>query len=344
MPMMIPNTSDTSVTFSLAELAKIEEERVRHEDAQRARARDKDARERREAARVAAETEAARVAAEAEVRARRTREQAEEKLRVDARERAAIEVARIEAEARARLEADNAVRAHEIAVLRTRREGGRRRLQHVLSAALALALCGGGAVAYAGTRRVATLEQDAEQLREGQHALAREREQARTTELAALDRRQAALRARLGGHDAEEARANVEAARRAIDVRTVDHDRLRAFDDALDALQIRLDALERMTALDRRQADLVAWAAERRRSEVTAAARTAAARAKATGADEAALRAYEGALDQLREALAQPVGRTGPGPVAVAGNSGPAQGPCLDGDPLCGLGGPARPR
>ncbi len=332
MSMMTRNTSDTSVTFSLAELARIEEERVREEDLRRARAREKDARERREAEAARREAEAARVAAEAEVQARRAREEAEEKLRREARERAAIEVARIEADARVRLDADNAARAHELAVLRTRAEGGRRRTQHVLAASLALVICGGGAGAYAGTRRVAALEQEADQLREGRQALAREREQAKTTELAALDRRHAALRARPLARDAEEARATAEAARRAIDAGSLDRDRLRAFGEALDALQARLDAVEKLAALDRRQADLAAWAVERGRGEVTAPARTAAARARAGGADEGALRTYEWTLDQLRDALSQVASRSGPIPPHQVVST---QSECLRGDPIC---------
>src|SRR5689334_19239085 len=49
MSTMTRNNAETSVTFSLAELAKLEEERLREEDGRRARAREKEARERREA-------------------------------------------------------------------------------------------------------------------------------------------------------------------------------------------------------------------------------------------------------------------------------------------------------
>ena len=340
MSMMTRDTSDTSVTFSLAELAKIEQERVREEEVQRARAREKGAREQRELTARRHAEEAARVVADAEARQRRTREEAEEKLRLEARERASLEVARIEAAARARLDVDNAARAHEIALLRARREGARRRLAQVLAAALGLVLCGGGAAAYAGTRRVATLEQDAEQLREGRQALAREREQARTTELAALDRRHAALRARPLLRDADEARATAEAARRAIDPQTLDQGRLRAFGDALEALQTRLDGLERLAALDWRQADLAAWAVDRRRTELTATVRTAALRARASGADEGALRAYEGSLDQLRDALAQAAtSKAGPSAASQPGPATAAVAACLPGDPGCGFDG-----
>jgi hypothetical protein len=333
MSTMTRNTSETSVTFSLAELARIEEERVRQEDDRRARTREKDARERREAeARRRAEEEA-RIAAEAEARAKRARAEAEEKVRLEARERAAAEVARIEAEARVRLEASSAQRAHELVILRARIETGHRRLLYALASALGLVLCGGGAAAYGSVQHAAALTQDVERLRDGQQALAREREQAKATELAALDRRYAALRGRPLVRDAEDARAAVEAARSAVDDKALDTDRLRKLGDALDALQGRIEVLERIAALEARRADLDAWAAERRRGEITAAARIAGTRAKVTG-DDAALKAYAGALDDLRNELAQGDGRRGP--VAHAA-PGPVYQTCDPnvGDPGC---------
>ncbi|MFT3768211.1 MAG: hypothetical protein QM820_22400 [Minicystis sp.] len=338
MSTTTPNTSETSITFSLAELAKLEQERLREEDAKRARTREKEARERREAeARRRAEEEA-QIAAEAEARTRRLRAEAEEKARNEARERAAFEVARIEAESRARLEADNAARAHELALLRVRTEGGRRKLQIALAAVLGLVVCGGSASAYGVTRHLARLSQDTEQLRDGQQALARERENAKATQLAALDRRHAALRTRTVA-GADEARAAAEIARNHVDAKALDHDRLRAFGDALDALEARIDTLEKLALLDRRFADLTVWAADRKRGEATTAARTAAVRAKSTG-DVDAMRTYERTLDQLRDALAQSAPPSG-GAVAVAASSGGKAGTrtCAEGDPGCGLDG-----
>lgn len=334
MSMITRETSDNSVTFSLAELAKLEEERLRHEDVQRSRAREREAREQREAEARRRAEEAAQMAADASSRARRAREEAEEKARKEAREKAMVEVARIEAEGKARLEVANAERAHELAVLRVRTEGGARRLKHALAAVIAVVVCGGSAAAYAVTQHVADLEQDAERLREGQTALSRERESARATALAALDKRHAALRARPPVQGAEEARATADAAHRAIDPKAVDHERLRAFGDALDVLSARLDTLERIAALDRRLEDLIAWAAERRRSEAATAAKAAAARAKLSGTDEA-LRAYDTALNELRDALTRSTGSGGsqPGPEP----KGPK---CTDPhDPLCGFNG-----
>ncbi|MEP7121185.1 MAG: hypothetical protein ABJE95_09760 [Byssovorax sp.] len=338
MSTMTRSSSETSAMFSLAELAKIEQARVEEEDALRARAKDKEARARSdaEAGRRAAET--AQIAADADARAKRMREEAAEKARIEARERAAADVARIEAESKARLEAANAERAHELVVLRARAEGRKSRLQIALAAALGLVVLGGGAAGYQASQRVASLEQDTSRLREEHLSLARERDNAKSTDLAALDRRYAALRARPLASGAAEATATAEAARNAIDPRSVDHGRLRAFGEAIDGLDARIDALDKVAALDHREADLAAWAADRRRSELTSAARGAAARARSSGADEASIRLYEGALDQLRNELAQT--KTGTG-AAVSGVVGPVKTTvaCKDGDPGCGLDG-----
>ena len=341
MPTMTRDTSETSVTFSLAELARIEEERVRDEEDRRARSREREARERREAEAKRRAEEEARIAAQEEVRARRQREEAEAEMRARAREQAAIDVARIQAQAKAQLESENAARAHELAVMRVRSESGARRLKIALAAVLGLSVCGGAAAAWGVHREVTALGQENERLREGQSALARERDQAKATELAALDRRLAALRERpLGKDDARptaEARATVEAARSAVDPKALDHHRLRAFAEALDALEARMTGLERLAALERRHADLDAWADQRKKGDAAGAARAAAARAKIV-ADESSLAAYDRALDELRGALSKEAGRGGGGPVV----SQPTGAKCNDPhDPLCGLNGRA---
>lgn len=332
-----PSNSDNSITMSLAELARLEQERVREEETTRAKARDKAAREQKEAEARRLAAEAAQMQADAEARARRLREEAEQRARVEARERAAADVARIEAEAKARLEADNAQRAHELSMLRVKTEGGRRRLQIALAAVLGLTVCGGSAAAYSVTKHVAALEQSAEQLRDGQQALARERENAKKTELQALDRRLAALLARAAIPEAGDARATVEAARKAINPQTLDHDRLRAFGDALDALENRIESAEKVAQLDRRFEDLKVWAAERKRSEAGAAAQRAGVIAKATLTEDA-IRAYERDLDQLRKTLAH--ANVGGDRVATTTTTTTnAGGACLAGDPRCGLDG-----
>jgi len=334
MSTITPNTSDNSVTFSLAELAKLEEERMRNDEMQRARAREQEARERREQEARRAAAEATRLAAEAEARAKRERAELEEKARIEARERAAVEVARIEAEGRARLEAENAQRAHELAVLRVRTEKSRSRVQTALIAALGLVLCGGSLAGYSASQRMDGLKLEAEQLRDGQASITRERDSAREAAFSMLDRRYASLRMSAFIKEAEEARAAAESAKNAIDVKTLETTRLRAFSDALDALQLRLDSLEKLASLDRRHADLTAWAADRRRSDATEATRAAAARAKAMP-DDSAVRAYEGALNQLHDTLARPTSSTR----SQLSSDKPGR-TCNDpNDPLCGLDG-----
>lgn len=329
------NQSETSVTFSLAELAKIEHERVREEEQRRAEEIARASREahRAELARRAAES--ARIAADEEARARRLKAEAEEQARTLARERAELEIARIAAEARARLEEGNAARAHEIEVLRVRTASRGRRLTGALAAALAIVLAGGVVFAYRSSAQAAALTEDADRLRQGQQALAKEREHAKATELTALDRRYVALVARPCIREAEDARLAAESARKAIDPKALDHDRLLTFADALDALDAKLYAGERLAALDKRRDDLLLWAGEQRQREATANVKSAALQARATG-DLASLKAYDAALDQLRAEIAR-------APVAVAGRvavttktsgAGPAH-TCPPGDPGC---------
>src|SRR5262245_30393641 len=294
--MSMSNT-ETSVTISLADLAKIEEKRVRDEETERARTREREARARHATEQKRRAEEEARLAAMEEARARQLREAALEKGLLDAREKAAIEIARIDAEARARLETENAARGHELSVFRTRRETGRRRREIFLASALAVFLFGGAVAANEASTRLTKAQQSAEELREGQRAFSRERDDAKRTELDALDRRLEALSARPGAKSAEEARKIAEVARVGLDPNALDHGRLRAFADAIDAFGARVDAVEKLAGLDRRFADLTAWAASVRRSDATAAAKSAGLRARSSTAGPEAIAAYDKSLD-----------------------------------------------
>jgi hypothetical protein len=329
--------SDQSVQFSLIELARIEAERVREEDLSRERVRQQEARNKREAEEARRAAEQAKAAAEAEAKARRLREEAEEKTRLEARQRAEVEVARITATARAQLEEDNSRRAHELGVLQIQNDGVRRRLRAALGAVIVLVVAGGGTAAYAVDRHLAGLVRDTEQLREGQQALGREREHAKATELAALDRRLDALRARPAIAESGEALRTAQAARTAVDPKALDQDRLRAFADALDALEARLVTADRIAALDRRRDDLAAWATSLRRDDALSQARAAGVRARVLGTDDAAL-AYAGALDRARDGLAKSPTGSGRGKGTTTGNDKAATS-CLPGDPGCGLDG-----
>jgi colicin import membrane protein len=167
-----PNT-DSSVLFSLAELAAIEAERIRDEERAHAEARDAKVRHEALAAQQKREAEMARVAEAQAEREREAQAAAEAAALRDAREHAAREVARIEAEAKARAEADDATRRHEIALLKANSERHGTRLVRVLGGLLGVALFGGGAAAYAGVqkqqgleRRIALLENEKQTLRE----------------------------------------------------------------------------------------------------------------------------------------------------------------------------------
>lgn len=137
---------DESVSFSLRELMKLEDERVDGERQQR-EARERAAKLAREEAerRERAELEAReRTAAEERERARRI--EVEEEARREAMSRAAVEQARIAVEARTRADESERERRHEIELQRMRTEGQRK---PALGGYLASGL-GGAAVAVAG--------------------------------------------------------------------------------------------------------------------------------------------------------------------------------------------------
>lgn len=314
------NSPETSVMFSLAELTRIEDERVREEETQRARVRDERARRQLEELERRREEEAARVATEARARAQRDREESERLALLEARKQAELDAVRIAAEAKVRLEADDAARAHELAVLRLQGERRGGRLQHGLLAGIAFLLLTGAAGGHHLVTKVGRVEREAAALREEQRATAREQERALATELAALDRRYLKLKDRAADSKvADAARSAIAAACNA--------ETLRAFADALDALEARLSFAQRIEELDRRHADLAAWAAQQGKTSLTAPARAAAKRARA---DERGLADYRKALDDLSAALGVPRRR-----VPKPGEPTPPE--CTNPqDPLCG--------
>lgn len=333
------STTETSVTFSLAELTRLEEERIAEENQRREAIRAEQARARqarRDAEAAQLREQEARARSEAEAAAAAERQRAEHADREKARQRTALDVARIEAEARARLEADNAARAHELALLHTRTTAGRRRTTRVLAAALALLVCATGAAAYETSRHVGGLHDEVTSLKATHQALARERDHARRAELDALDRRHAHLQARpLASEVNDETRGSVRQARLAIDSSQLEHGRLRSFAEALGGFEARIQARERLAALKQRHADLDAWSRMVRKTAHGADA--AAAASYAEGADSASLEAYERALDALRGSLAQKeavTSRPAPAEQVVADTRR-----CTAGDPGCGLDG-----
>lgn len=140
-----PERRDESVTFSLKELMKLEDQRV-DEEKQAREARERAAQMAREeqARRERAELEA-RERAEADERERARHREMEEEARREAIQRAAVEQARITVEARTRAEESERERRHELELQRMRAEAVKK---PGLGAWIGCAL-GGSAVALA---------------------------------------------------------------------------------------------------------------------------------------------------------------------------------------------------
>jgi hypothetical protein len=331
------NTPETSVMFSLAELAIIEEERVEEETQQRAVMLAERANAERETLARRQEQEQARIESERDAEAQRTFAGAAAKARSEARQQSAVEVARIKAESSARLEADNAMRAHELAVLRLNNDSGRARLRRALAAVIGVVLLSGSAAAYGVNGHIGGLQQDSQRIREDRFALVQAHDKNMAAELMALDRRYDALQTRSGLTKAESARKEAAGARSAVDVGPVDQAKLRAFGESLDALDARLDLIERLAAHDRRLDDLNRWANSTRKSELVGAARKAGIKAHQTQGDDVAVAAYGSALDELAKKLVakkRAGGTVSPRPQDPTGNN------CTNPhDPLCGLNG-----
>jgi hypothetical protein len=252
---MSTTANETSVMTSLAELARIERERVREESAQRAHTR-------REAARVEADRAAERlrieeasIAAERLARAEDERKNVEARIRAEARERAAADVARIEAAAKVQLDVDNAVRAHELAVIRVRAHENHGRLVWVLAALLAVALCSGAALAFETSRRVTELTREADRLRDrervltedvaraklaGVDALAAQARLATTRRIAAIDRRHTDLTAWATQQRRSDVESTLAAAKAEVTARGGDEGALDTYEQALDRLRNQL--------------------------------------------------------------------------------------------------------
>jgi hypothetical protein len=137
---MTQNSMESSVLFSLAELQRLEQDRIGAEEHERATARQRRERERREAEAEHHRVEQARLASEQAVAAESAQRELETKARERARAQAAVEVTRIEAEAKVRLAAEEHARTQELALLRTRTQQGLYRACVTLSVALAGAL------------------------------------------------------------------------------------------------------------------------------------------------------------------------------------------------------------
>jgi colicin import membrane protein len=342
------HTPETSVMFSLAELADIEQERVREEAQQRAAAERERELARQAELEAQREAEQARQAAEVERREQVERERAEARARQAAQERAAAEVARIEAEAKAKLAAENAARDHELKRLAIESQSGRTRLRRTLASVIAVVLLGGSAAAWTANGHVDALAASNQKLRNDRFALEQTHDQALSSSLTALDVRHAKLRKRAESDIAEQARIKAEAARSAIEAGGMTAAKLRAFGDALDVLELRADLAERVAAADRRYGDLSRWAHDKGVEKALAPARRAATTAHAAASNDAKATAYEKALDELAATLAGAKGNArvarGRVPSGSEGQDGsktttPGTACTNPHDPMCGLDG-----
>ncbi len=158
---------DESVTFSLRELEKLEDERLDREKRQREAELANMQRAKEDAERRAEEERQARLRAEAEEKQRARLREIEEEARREAMSRAAVEQTRIEVEARTRADEADRERRHELELARIRAEskthGGAGVVvgSGLVGFAIALGVCAGvyfGAVAPANARTRATLE------------------------------------------------------------------------------------------------------------------------------------------------------------------------------------------
>lgn len=143
---------DSSVLFSLNQLLGIEQERLREEEAQRAKKLAEEEALRLGAERMKREEEARRLAAEeARRRAEETRIR-EEMARAEALRVAAVERARAEAEQKARMEALALTQEHERRLASVAQDASKKRLERLLigSALAAVVVIGGGAGLYFG--------------------------------------------------------------------------------------------------------------------------------------------------------------------------------------------------
>jgi hypothetical protein len=143
---------ESSVLFSLQKLMSLEEDRVREEDAARARRLAAEEAARLEALRRARAEEEARIAAEDARRRADEARRREEAVRLEAIARAEIEARRLEAERRAALESAERERRHEEELARLRADAGKRHLVGLVAVCVAAigALVGGGSWLYFG--------------------------------------------------------------------------------------------------------------------------------------------------------------------------------------------------
>ena len=344
---MSQSNAETSVLVSLRELVALEDERLREEQIAREQAQREADRARREAEAMAREAERARQDAEEAARREAAQRLAEERARIEAIEAAEVERARVAAAAEAERAVVASRNAHERELRALDEERSRHRLRYGAGIAALLALSLGVVAAVTTLREPPpTSDPRVAQLEAEQQRLFGER-------LAALDRFGARLAADAPDPltaDLAAADAKVRSARSALDPAALADAKLDAYEEALGAFGADLAAYKRgrrAAALRALHAELeTALAALRRRSPTLDAATEAAERARVgSDPDDAALDAYDAALDELALLVASSRSST-PGVAArpvgssTTTSSKPSVGEgtiCTDPhDPLCG--------
>lgn len=184
---MTHDNSESSLLFSLAELERIERERIEGE-AQRAQHEQR----RVERAARAAEgerrrVEQARLERQRQEQAELERREEEARVREQVQQRAAVERAHIAEQARLRLQAEERERAHQLTVLRTRLEAGGRRWSGLLAVCLVLVTGLGALTLWSRAGEVGRLEAELERLRGQRVELASERTVAARVLLSVVD-------------------------------------------------------------------------------------------------------------------------------------------------------------
>jgi colicin import membrane protein len=141
---------ESSVLFSLKELMTIEEDRIKQEEGDRAKAHEEAERARLVAERRAREAEDARRRAEEQRRMQEELRQKEEATRLDAIRHAEIETARTAQEQKARMEAMTVQQAHErqLAALKQDEKTQRMGKWLVAAAVIGVLVVGGGGFAW----------------------------------------------------------------------------------------------------------------------------------------------------------------------------------------------------
>lgn len=175
---MTQDSVESSVLFSLAELQRMEHDRLAIEERQQAVVRQQQEQEQRQAEANRHQVEQEQRTKERAAVEEHVRREAEAAARERARQQSVVEVARIAAEAKVRLAAEERARAHELAILRTSTHQGLYRACVGLSVALTGALFAMAVGAWRLNSDFDQVSSDLSHARQLQMSMAQERDSA----------------------------------------------------------------------------------------------------------------------------------------------------------------------